>query len=418
MTMMHKNIFMKLVAVAVIAIFTQCGARADGGCRTKAKCATACAGQSKDAVKVGAERTAEYIPFLKGKRVAIMSNHTGMVGNKHTLDLMLEQGVEVTTIFSPEHGFRGNADAGEKVKSGVDATTGIPIASLYDGKSPMPSAATMAKFDVIVIDIQDVGLRYYTYYVTMINLMDAAITYGKEVLVLDRPNPNGMYVDGPVLDMKYKSGVGRLPIPVVHGMTLGELALMADGEGWLKGEKPLGPRLKVVPCDNYTHQTRYRLPIAPSPNLRTMLAVYLYPSICYFEATPVSLGRGTDKPFEVYGHPAMKGKGYDYRFTPRSVPGAKNPPQLNVECHGRDLSSLNEEEVIAAGINLEYLIDAYRNVGIGDEFFTPFFEKLIGRGDIRTMIEQGRSAREIKATWADDVKRFKQQRRKYLLYTE
>ena len=275
---------MKFLAMVVLAVSTQCVARADGGksnCLTT-ECAKTCPEKCDAAVKVGAERTAEYIPFLKGKRVAIMSNHTGMVGNKHTLDVMLEQGVNVTTIFSPEHGFRGNADAGEKVKSSVDATTGIPIASLYEGKSPMPSAETMAKFDVIAIDIQDVGLRYYTYYVTMINLMDAALTYGKEVLVLDRPNPNGMYVDGPILDMQYKSGVGRLPIPVVHGMTLAEIALMADGEGWLKDGKKLGSKLKVVPCDNYTHPTRYRLPVAPSPNLRTMLAIYLYPSICYF----------------------------------------------------------------------------------------------------------------------------------------
>lgn len=369
-------------------------------------------------VRVGAERTSEYIPFLKGKRVAIMSNHTGMVGSKHTLDVMIENGVDVTTIFSPEHGFRGNADAGEKVSSGVDSKTGIPIASLYEGKSPMPSKENMARFDVIVIDIQDVGLRYYTYYVTMINLMDAAIVYDKEVMVLDRPNPNGMYVDGPILDMQYKSGVGRLPIPVVHGMTLGEIALMADGEGWLRDGKRLGGRLKVVACENYTHQTRYRLPIAPSPNLKTMHAIYLYPSTCYFEATPVSLGRGTDKPFEIYGHPGLKNKGYKYSFTPRSVAGAKNPPQLNKKCYGRDLSSLDDEAVIAAGINLEYVIDAYRNLGIGDAFFTKFFEKLIGDGGIRKMIEAGKSAAEIKSTWADDVERFKKQRRKYLLYAE
>lgn len=369
-------------------------------------------------VVVGAARVNTYLPILKGKRVAIMSNHTGMVGKKHTLDIMLENGINVTTIFSPEHGFRGNADAGEKVKSGVDSKTGIPIASLYDGKSPMPSKENMDKFDVIVIDIQDVGLRYYTYYVTMINLMDAAIVYDKEVMVLDRPNPNGMYVDGPILDMKYKSGVGRLPIPVVHGMTLGELALMAEGEGWLKDGKHLGSRLTVVKCENYTHQTRYKLPIAPSPNLRTMTAIYLYPSICYFEATPVSLGRGTNKPFEIYGHPAMKGKGYKYSFTPRSVAGAKNPPQLNVKCYGRDLSKLDNEKVIAAGINLEYLIDAYRSVNIGDKFFTSFFEKLIGDGNIRKMIEDGKSADEIKATWSGDVEKFKKQRHQYLIYAE
>ena len=266
--------------------------------------------------------------------------------------------------------------------------------------------------DVIVVDIQDVGLRYYTYYCTMIDLMNAAAEAGKGVMVLDRPNPNGMTVDGPILDMKYASGVGRLPIPVVHGMTLAELALMANGEGWLRN----GAELAVVPCENYTHATRYRLPIAPSPNLRTMRAIYLYPSTCYFEATPVSLGRGTDMPFEVYGHPDMKGRTFE--FTPRSVPGAKNPPQLDKLCHGVDLRTVGEEEAIAMGVNLEYVIDAYRDLGMGDDFFRSFFEKLIGRGDIRGMIEAGKSADEIKATWAGDVARFREQRRPYLLYPE
>ena len=344
----------------------------------------------------------------------MFSNHTGMVGDRHTLDLMLDGGVNVVAIFSPEHGFRGTADAGEHVGSGVDPVTGIPIASLYDGKKRGPSAETMDKLDVIVVDIQDVGLRYYTYYCTMIDLMNSAAAAGKEVIVLDRPNPNGMYVDGPILDMKYESGVGRLPIPVVHGMTMAELALMANGEGWLKEGRKVD--LKTVKCDNYTHQTRYDLPIPPSPNLRTMTAIYLYPSICYFEATPVSLGRGTDKPFEIYGHPDMKGRSFD--FTPRSVAGAKNPPQLDNLCHGVDLSAADREAVIAAGIDLGYLIDAYRDLNIGDKFFTSFFEKLIGRGDIRGMIEQGMSADEIKATWAGDVEKFKKQRKPYLLYAE
>ncbi len=370
-------------------------------------------GQSSDVV-VGAAKTAEYLPMLEGKRVALFSNHTGMVGDRHTLDLMLDGGVNVVAIFSPEHGFRGTADAGEHVGSGVDPVTGIPIASLYDGKKRGPSAETMDKLDVIVVDIQDVGLRYYTYYCTMIDLMNSAAAAGKEVIVLDRPNPNGMYVDGPILDMKYESGVGRLPIPVVHGMTMAELALMANGEGWLKEGRKVD--LKTVKCDNYTHQTRYDLPIPPSPNLRTMTAIYLYPSICYFEATPVSLGRGTDKPFEIYGHPDMKGRNFD--FTPRSVAGAKNPPQLDNLCHGVDLSAADREAVIAAGIDLGYLIDAYRDLNIGDKFFTSFFEKLIGRGDIRAMIEQGMSADEIKATWAGDVEKFKKQRKPYLLYAE
>lgn len=366
-------------------------------------------------VTVGAARTDVYVPKLAGKRVALFSNHTGMVGDRHTLDVMLENGINVVTLFSPEHGFRGTADAGEHVGNSVDGPTGIPIASLYGSKDKrMPPKEVMDGLDVIVVDIQDVGLRFYTYYCTMIDLMNAAKAYGKEVLVLDRPNPNGMYVDGPILDMNYSSGVGRLPIPVVHGMTLGELASMANGEGWLKDGGKVS--LSVVPCEGYTHQTRYRLPVAPSPNLKSMLAVYLYPSTCYFEATPVSLGRGTDSPFEIYGHPDMKGRSFE--FTPRSVSGAKNPPQLDKLCHGVDLRGMSEEEAIAQGINLEYVIDAYRDLGMGDSFFRSFFELLIGRGEIRKMIEDGRSAAEIKATWADDVARFKAQRRKYLLYAE
>lgn len=365
-------------------------------------------------VVVGAARTSEYLPMLKGKRVALFSNHTGMVGNKHTLDIMLESGLNVTTIFSPEHGFRGKADAGEHVGSSVDPVTGIPIASLYDGKTRMPSKEVMDGFDVIVTDIQDVGLRFYTYYCTMIDLMNAAVKYGKTFMVLDRPNPNGMYVDGPILDMKYQSGVGRLPIPVVHGMTLGEIAKMANGEGWLKDGKKVN--LTVITCENYTHQTRYVLPIAPSPNLRTMHAIYLYPSMCYFEATPVSLGRGTDAPFEIYGHPDMAG--YDFSFVPQSIEGAKNPPQLGNLCHGRDLRGINDEKIISEGINLEYLIDAYNHLNLGDKFFTSFFEKLIGRGDIRQMIIDGKSAAEIKAGWKKDVEKFKKQRKPYLLYAE
>lgn len=365
-------------------------------------------------VKVGAARTDVYFPNLKGKRIGLYSNHTGMVGDRHTLDMMTDSGLNVVKLFSPEHGFRGTADAGEHVSGGIDPVSGLPIVSLYDGKSKGVSREAIDGLDVLVVDIQDVGLRYYTYYCTMIDLMEAAAQNGLEVLVLDRPNPNGMYVDGPILDMKYKSGVGRLPIPVVHGMTLGELALMANGEGWLKdGVKA---ELTVVPCENYTHQTRYELPVAPSPNLRDMKAIYLYPSTCYFEATPVSLGRGTDMPFLVYGHPDMKDR--DFSFTPRSVPGAKNPPCLDQLCHGVDLRSLDDEAIIAKGINLDYLIDAYRDLGMGDKFFRSFFELLIGRGDIRQMIEDGLSADEIKATWADDVQRFKFQRAPYLLYAE
>lgn len=364
---------------------------------------------------VGAAQPEEYVPLLKGKRVALFSNHTGTVGDKHTVDVLRDNGINVVTLFSPEHGFRGTADAGEHVSSGIDGPTGLPIVSLYGSKAQRtPSKEVLDGLDVIVCDIQDVGLRFYTYYCTMIDLMNAAKAAGKEFVVFDRPNPNGMYVDGPILDMKYSSGVGRLPIPVVHGMTLGEIALMANGEGWLAdgGQVPL----TVIPVKNYTHQTRYELSVAPSPNLKSMKAIYLYPSMCYFEATPVSLGRGTDRPFEMYGHPSMKKGGYS--FTPRSMPGAKEPPQLGKLCYGVDLGNLDNEKIIDRGIDLSYLIDAYNQVGIGDKFFRSFFELLIGRGDIRKMIEEGRSADEIKATWAGDVEKFKKQRRPYLLYEE
>lgn len=365
-------------------------------------------------VVVGAERTGEYYPALKGQRVAVFSNHTGMVGDRHLVDMLVADGVNVVTIFSPEHGFRGDADAGEHVAGSVDPKTGIKISSLYDGKSGRPSDESMHSFDVLLVDIQDVGLRFYTYYISMVKLMDACAEFGRPVIVLDRPNPNGHYIDGPILDMKYKSGVGWLPIPVVHGMTLGELARMVNGEHWLPEDRVCD--LTVVPCLNYTHQTHYVLPVPPSPNLPNMRAVYLYPSTCYFEATPVSLGRGTDRPFQVYGHPNMKG--YDFSFTPRSVPGAKNPPQLNKKCYGVDLTGLTDEEIWAKGLNLEYVIDAYRNLNLGDHFFRSFFEKLIGVDYVRRMIEEGKSADEIKAMWHDDVEKFREQRCPYLLYEE
>lgn len=371
-------------------------------------------GAAQSRVIPGDEQTERYFPLLEGKRIAIFSNHTGMIGDKHLLDLLLENKFNVVAIFSPEHGFRGNADAGEHVSSSTDPQTGVPILSLYDGKLGKPSAASMSKFDLLIVDIQDVGLRFYTYYASMCRLMDACAEHGKQMLILDRPNPNGHYVDGPLLDMRYKSAVGWLPLPVVHGMTLGELARMVNGEGWLPEGRTCD--ITVIPCRNYTHQTPYRLPVPPSPNLPNMKAVYLYASLCYFEATPVSLGRGTSLPFQVYGHPEMTG--YNYSFTPRSLPGAKNPPQKDKLCHGVDLSQLSEEELRHKGIDLSYLIDAYRNLNLGDRFFTSFFEKLMGVAYVRKMIENGRSAEEIEATWADDVARFKQQRKPYLLYAE
>lgn len=366
-------------------------------------------------VITGAESTHEYLPLLKGKRVAVLTNQTGIIKNTHLVDSLVALKVNIVSILSPEHGFRGDADAGEHVSSSVDKKTGIPINSLYDGNTGKPSVSLMKSIDVLLFDLQDVGVRFYTYLTTMAKMMESCAENNVKMIVLDRPNPIGFYVDGPILDMKYRSAVGWLPIPTVHGMTLGELAVMINGEKWLKDG--IQCDLTVIKCKNYTHATMYELPVKPSPNLPNMRSIYLYPSICYFEATPVSLGRGTDFPFQVYGHPNMKG--YDFSFTPRSVPGAKFPPQLNRECFGVDLSSTPSiEEINKAGINLEYVIDAYRNLNLDDHFFRSFFELLIGRDYVRKMIKEGKSAQEIKAMWKDDVEKFKIQRKPYLLYPE
>jgi len=365
-------------------------------------------------VIVGAEQTEAYFPLLKGKRIALFSNHTGMVKEKHILDVLIENKFNVVAVFSPEHGFRGDASAGERVPSSVDPKTGVPILSLYDGNSGKPSDESMQKFDLLIVDIQDVGLRFYTYYVSMVKLMDACAEYQKKVIILDRPNPNGHYVDGPILDMKYKSGVGWLPIPIVYGMTLGELAGMVNGEKWLPEGRVCD--LTVIKCKNYTHQTMYRLPVPPSPNLPNMTAIYLYPSLCFFEATPVSVGRGTDLPFQIYGHPNMKG--YSFTFTPRSMPSSTNPPQQDRLCYGVNLSTLSDEAIWKKGIDLSYVIDAYRNMNLDDYFFRSAFEYLCGVDYVRKMIKQGKSAEEIKAMWQDDVAKFKEQRKPYLLYEE
>ena len=373
-------------------------------------------------ILTGAQQLEEYLPLVEGKRVCILSNQSGMASaTAHVLDTLLAHNVKVTCIMSPEHGFRGDADAGEHVSSSTDPKTGIPIRSLYEGKSGKPAKEVMDEFDVLVFDLQDVGVRFYTYYVTMVKMMAACAMEGKEFIVLDRPNPIGFYVDGPILDMKYKSGVGSLPIPVVHGMTLGEIAYMANESDWLQhGHKDaVGKKvdLKVVKCKNYTHAKLYRLPIKPSPNLGDMRAIYLYPSTCYFEGTPVSLGRGTAKAFQMYGHPNMLG--YKYSFTPRSIPGAKNPPLLDKQCWGVDLTvNPSIEQINQDGINLEYVVDAYTNLNLGDHFFRNMFELEIGQAYVRKMIKEGKTAKEIEAMWTEDVEKFKEQRKPYLLYPE
>lgn len=363
-------------------------------------------------VITGDERTELYFHLLEGKRIALYSNHTGLANGKHIVDILKENKFDVTTILSPEHGFRGTADAGERVGDSVDEKTNIPIISMYKFGREGIDSTTAARFDILVVDIQDVGLRFYTYYITMWRLMDSCAKYGKLVIVLDRPNPNGFYVDGPILDMKYRSGVGWLPIPIVHGMTLGELALMINGEGWLTDKRKC--ELTVIPCKNYKHSTLYELPIPPSPNLPNIKSIYLYPSTCFFEGTVMSLGRGTSLPFQVYGHPDYKGS--NYSFTPQSISGAKNPPLLGKKCYGVDLSDTDDKYIRKQGIDLSYVIDACKNLNIGSKFFTSFFDLLAGCSYVREMIEQGCDADEIKARWQDDVTKFKKQRAPYLIY--
>ena len=368
---------------------------------------------AQDRIETGAEQTGRYLPLLEGRRVGITTNHTGTVGRTHLVDTLRSLGVDIRVVFAPEHGFRGQADAGESVASYRDRKTGIDVVSVY-GSTKRPPDSIMQRLDVLLFDIQDVGLRYYTYLSSMHYLMEACAANGKRLIVLDRPNPNGFYVDGPVLEAKHRSFVGMHPIPVVHGMTLGELARMIDGEGWLRDG--LRCKLTVIPCRGYTHRSRYRLPTAPSPNLPNMRAVYLYPSLCFFEGTPVSLGRGTDFPFQAYGHPELQG---DFSFTPRSNAGAKNPPLKDKLCQGVDLrTSPSDERIWERGVDLGYVIDCYRQLNLGEKFFTPMFDRLTGTDYVRQMILQGAGADRIKARWADDVERFKQTRKPYLLYEE
>lgn len=376
---------------------------------------------------LGDEQFDVYIPLLEDKRVALFSNHTGIVGDKdrHILDALIEHDVNVTAIFSPEHGFRGTEDAGEAVNDAIDEKTGVPILSLYSKDTHYPSPESMDTFDTLVVDMQDVGLRYYTYYISMYYLMDACAAEGKEVIILDRPNPNGFYVDGPILQDKYKSGVGVLPIPIVYGMTWGELAQMINGEGWLNAGKD-ACNLTVIPCLNYTHDMKTTLICNPSPNLKDMRAVYLYASTCFFENTYVSVGRGTDKPFVIYGSPYLPQETNPYSFTPQDMDGAGNPPFEGEICYGKDLSDIPLEEIWAAGINLNYLIDAYNDFHEANpdmDFFDNepngakyWIDYLSGSDDLRKQIIEGKSAEEIKASWQDDIETFKAQREPYLLY--
>lgn len=368
-------------------------------------------------VKTGAERVDDYIWLLKGKRVAVCGNQTSMVGNVHLVDTLLKRGVNVVKIFCPEHGFRGNAEAGAHIASGTDPKTGLPIVSLY-GKNKKPALEQLADVEFILFDLQDVGCRFYTYISTLHYIMEAAAEKGTPVVVLDRPNPNGYFVDGPVLDLKYKSFVGMHSVPVVYGMTIGEYAKMINGEGWLAGG--IHCNLAVVQLQNYTHNTRYVLPVPPSPNLPNAESIYLYPSLCLFEGTNISVGRGTTLPFQIYGAPLMKGG--DYTFTPSPIRGvSENPPHNGKACRGYYLKDFATTHLDSTNsFNLQYLMTAYRQYTDKEHFFTNanFFDKLAGNDQLRKQIISSVSEEKIRQSWQEDLEKFKSIRKKYLLYPE
>lgn len=366
-------------------------------------------------IVLGAEQKDLYLPLLKDHKVGVVTNQTGVIPSqnawKHLVDFLLEQNIEVVKIFSPEHGFRGTADAGELVQDGKDLKTGLPIVSLY-GNNRKPTDAQVKDLDVILFDIQDVGVRFYTYISTLHYVMEAAAENNIPVVVLDRPNPNAHYIDGPILEPEHKTFVGMHPVPIVYGMTIGEYAKMINGEKWLRNA--VQADLKVIPMQNYTHQTPYDLPVKPSPNLPNAQSINLYPSTCFFEGANVSEGRGTDMQFQVYGSPYLKNM--DFEFTPRSNEGSKNPDFNGELCYGEDLRQVEP----LSEIKLEWLLKAYHN-NTKQPFFTKnsgayWLDKLAGTSDLRLQIEKNWTEEQIKATWQEGLENFKKTRAKYLIY--
>ena len=360
---------------------------------------------------VGAEQSQLYLPLLQGKKVGLVGNQTSILpqsANKHVVDFLLEKGVQVKKVFVPEHGFRGTADAGEKVDNSIDQKTGLPIISLY-GSNKKPSADQIKDLDVVIFDLQDVGTRFFTYISTMHYVMEACAEQGKKVIIFDRPNPNGGYIDGPMLKPGFESFVGMHNIPIVHGLTVGELAQMINGEKWLKGG--LTVDLEVIPVANWTHAQAYNLPIKPSPNLPNDLSIKLYPSTCLFEGTVASLGRGTSFPFQVYGYPDPKFG--DFTFTPVSIDGmSKTPPHQDKLCYGRDLrgESMNHQ------FTLSYLLEAYQKSGMKEKFFNNYFNTLVGTDELKKQILAGKSEAEIRDSWKVGMDAYKVKREKYLIY--
>ena len=359
----------------------------------------------------GAERSELYLPLLQGKKVGLVGNQTSILpqsDKKHVVDFLLEKGVEIKKVFVPEHGFRGTADAGEKVDNSIDQKTGLPIISLY-GNNKKPSADQIKDLDVVIFDLQDVGTRFFTYISTMHYVMEACAEQGKKVIIFDRPNPNGSYVDGPMLKPGYESFVGMHPIPVVHGLTVGELAQMINAEKWLKGG--ISADLEVIPVANWQRDQAYNLPVKPSPNLPSDLAIKLYPSTCFFEGTVMSLGRGTYDPFQMYGYPDPKFG--NFTFTPVSIDGmSKTPPHQDKRCYGVDL----RDESLDHQFTLKYLLDAYEKSGMKEKFFNNFFNTLAGTDELKKQILAGKSESEIRESWKAGLKAYMQKREKYLIY--
>jgi uncharacterized protein YbbC (DUF1343 family) len=373
--------------------------------------------QYKTTIKVGSEMFDEYLPMIKEKRVAVIGNQTSMVGVIHLVDTLLSLGIDVRKVFAPEHGFRGNADAGEKVTDGKDSKTGLPILSLYGMKNRKPSIEKLLDIDVVIFDIQDVGARFYTYISTMHYAMEACAEQNKKMIILDRPNPNGFYVDGPILKKGNESFVGMHPVPIVHGMTIGEYAQMINGEKWLANG--IQCDLMVVTCQNYGHSDFYELPIKPSPNLPNMASIYLYPSLCLFEGTNVSIGRGTEKPFQMIGSPLISETGFS--FIPKPSPGAKHPKLDGEKCNGYDLEDFGEHYLRSFGkLYLHWIVAIYQESSNKVDFFRKdgFFLLLTGDGELRNMIEAGKDADEIWKSFQSEILSFKFTRKKYLLYSD
>ncbi len=376
---------------------------------------------AQNRIKTGAEQTEKYLPLLKGKRVALVANPTSVIGKTTLIDSLMAVGVKIVKVFGPEHGFRGTASAGAVVADSIDAKTGIPEISLY-GKKNKPSKEDLADVDLMIYDIQDVGARFYTYINLLARVMEACAENNTGLLILDRPNPNGFTVDGPILDMKLKSGIGMFPIPVTHGMTIGELARMYNGEGWLPNQ--LKCSVTIIPVANYTHAMEYVLPVAPSPNLNTAQSILLYPSLCLFEGTIISQGRGTNFPFTVLGNPDLKGK-YEFSFTPVSIKGmSETPLHQNEICYGLDLRKYNTNEFRQTGqINLKWLIEMYQAYPYKEKFFDykqskqmGNFDKLAGTTLLKEQIIAGKSEKEIRESWEPGLTNFKKLQKKYVLY--